>query len=169
MGKINLRLLEIVFSIMFIMFSVSVLMASLAYPVIPIRSGGSPGIYPQILAFMLILLSICLICKLVIEKKRFTAEDVETKVYLPEKRQIRSLVGVTVGLVLAPFLIMYLGFLGTMFIFLFIIMMLLTEEKKTIRFVVIRLIITVATIVAVYLVFQVGASVPFPFGSFFYN
>ncbi len=123
----------------------------------------NPGFYPQLLALLLAGLSIALFIQALIQGKKQVEEEPEEPVWGTKKGLFLFLF--TIGiLILYPFLLEFLGFAVANFIFIFFLIIALTEQAK--QKILPILALTLILTGVMYLVFTVVLSIPFPRGIF---
>ncbi len=123
----------------------------------------NPGFYPQLLAVLLAGLSIALLIQTLWKGKTQSEQEEEEPVWSTKKGLFLFLF--TLGmLVLYPFLLQFIGFALANFIFIFSLIMALTEQQKQKILSILALSLLLTGIM--YLVFTVILNIPFPRGFF---
>ncbi len=128
----------------------------------PVKNSGSivinPGFYPQLLGVVLALLSVILFFS---SLKGGTQKEKDQEIWKTKKSVFLFLL--TIGLlVLYPLIMNYFGFATAAFVFLFTLIVALTENAKSRILPILGISLGLTTIM--YLVFKLFLRIPFPTG-----
>ncbi|MDA3939487.1 MAG: tripartite tricarboxylate transporter TctB family protein [Spirochaetia bacterium] len=128
----------------------------------PVKTSGSivinPGFYPQLLAIVLAILSVILFFS---SFKVGSKTEKDTEIWKTKRSVFLFLL--TIGLlILYPLIMNYFGFATAVFVFLFTLIVALTENAKSRILPILGISIGLTTIM--YLVFKLFLRIPFPTG-----
>ncbi len=143
-----------------VFFAVSGLIIGLSwgYPPRPISEAGGPALYPRLVAGILAVLATMVMVRAWREK---------TEPIRVSKRQAVSLLTTLVLLVVMIYMLKYLGFLISSFVFLTASILFFRGEPVTVRSILYTILISAGITGVAYATFWWGAKVPLPIGIFF--
>jgi hypothetical protein len=150
---------DVLAAIFFIILSVIVFSVSVRYPSKGLMHGGGPGIYPLVLAVFLGILTIFLVIEIIAQRRKEEVRENSTRV--TEKRY-SLLVLITVLLIGYLVGLPFLHYLIATFLFMFLSIWVLSEEKKRWFRIITALAYATGLTGFVYLVFQKGLTIPLP-------